>query len=89
MAQEDSVADEPGAISHDTSNDNVSDDSTMQYQDVNNNSNAAAQSSNLQDIEKQFVEKLGKEVQAKTNINITHWIIIVLILVIIILIASI
>lgn len=89
MAQEDSVANEPEAISHDTSNDNVSDDSTMQYQDINNSSNAAAQSSNLQDIAKQFVETLRKEVQAKTNINLTHWIIIVLILVIIILIASI
>ena len=89
MAQEVSVAEEPEVVCHDTSNDNVSDDSTMQYQDINNSSNAAAQSSNLQDIAKQFVETLGKEIQAKTNINITHWIIIVLILVIIILIASI
>ena len=89
MAQEVSVAEAPEVVCHDTSNDNVSDDSTMQYQDINNSSNAAAQSSNLQDIAKQFVETLDKEVQAKTNINITHWIIIVLILVIIILIASI
>ena len=85
MAQEDSVADEPEAISHDTSNDNVSDDSTMQYQDINNSSNAAAQSSNLQDIAKQFVETLDKEVQAQTNIKLSSLIIAFLIFLVIIL----
>lgn len=71
-------------------NTNVVTESTIQHKDFNNNPKTSDTSvANLKDIAKQFGETLGKEVQAKTNINITHWIIIVLILVIIILIASI
>lgn len=65
---------------------NVANNTMAQHQKNNSNINTSNTSSeSLQNIAKQFVETLNTEVQTKTNINLSRWVIIVLILVIIIL----
>lgn len=65
---------------------NVANNTMAQYQKNNSNINTSNTSSeSLQNIAKQFVETLNTEVQTKTNINLSRWVIIVLILVLIIL----
>lgn len=65
---------------------NVANNTMAQHQKNNSNINTSNTSSeSLQNIAKQFIETLNTEVQTKTNINLSRWVIIVLILVIIIL----
>ena len=67
-------------------NTNVVTESTIQHKDFNNNPKMPDTSAaNFQDIAKQFVETLGKEVQAKTNIKLSSLIIAFLIFLVIIL----